>query len=58
MAIGRAWLRIRRPQVRVLPSAQQETAGLQDKRRPAIPFFVACLVSYHGSYHNGISKTH
>jgi len=38
--------------------AQQKTAGLQDKRRPAILFFVACLLSYHGSYHNGISKTH
>src|SRR5215207_1746515 len=48
---------MRRWQVRVLPSALMETAGLQDKRRPAILFFVACLVSYHGSYHNGISKT-
>jgi hypothetical protein len=35
MAIGGGWLRIRRPQVRVLPSAQQETAGLQQKRTPA-----------------------
>jgi hypothetical protein len=36
--IVRGWLRIRRSQVRVLPSAQQETVGLQDKCRPVILF--------------------
>jgi hypothetical protein len=35
MAIGGGWLRIRRPQVRVLPSALLKVAGLQQKRTPA-----------------------
>jgi hypothetical protein len=29
MAIGGGWLRIRRPQVRVLPSALEKVTGLQ-----------------------------
>jgi hypothetical protein len=37
--IGRGWLRIRRAQVRVLPSTLLEMDALQDKRRPAIQFF-------------------
>src|ERR671912_742214 len=38
MAICRAWLRIRRPQVRVLPSALEKVVSLQVKRNPSIRF--------------------
>jgi hypothetical protein len=36
--VGRGWLRIRRPQVRVLPSAPEKVTGLQQKRSPTTRF--------------------